>query len=358
MKGRFSQFGATYAGAVGAGLASALLFSLVTQGTIFALALAYLSPLPIMIAMIGFGRGAGLAATVLAALAVVAIAFMQRAQGASDGALGAAALSGLTFALSLALPALWLSFLAALSRPKDSSQWSITTGAGRAFARDYYPLERLLDYAVAISATIAVVATIVVSSRHGGFDAALNRAGDELTPMLQSLAAETPFPHEIDLHKLARLLVLAAPPVVAASTLLMLMFNLWIAARVAEVSGRLPRPWPDIPFELRLSRIYAPVLLAAIAVSFVGGLPGIISAIVAATLGMAFSLQGLAVIHELSRGLKYRTLLLGLVYACLALLMPWPLIVFAVIGLIESALSLRERKKNSISPKPDVNGKD
>ena len=170
--------------------------------------------------------------------------------------------------------------------------------------------------------------------------------------MLEGLAAETPFPHEIDLHKLARLLVLAAPPVVAASTLLMLMLNLWIAARVAEVSGRLPRPWPDIPYELRLSRIYAPVLLAAIAVSFVGGLPGIISAIVAATLGMAFSLQGLAVIHDLSRGLNYRTLLLGLVYACLALLMPWPLIVFAVIGLVESAFSLRDRKKNSISPKP------
>jgi hypothetical protein len=113
----------------------------------------------------------------------------------------------------------------------------------------------------------------------------------------------------------------------------------------------LPRPWPDIPFELRLSRIYAPVLLAAIAVSFVGGLPGIISAIVAATLGMAFSLQGLAVIHDLTRGLNYRTLLLGLVYACLALLMPWPLVAFAVIGMIESAFSLRDRKKNSISPK-------
>ncbi len=149
---------------------------------------------------------------------------------------------------------MWLSFLAALSRPKDAASWSIATGAGRAFARDYYPLERLLAYATAISATIAVVATIVVSSRHGGFDAALNSADEALTPMLESLAAETPLPRDVDLHKLARLLVLAAPPVVAASTLLMLMLNLWIAGRVAEVSGRLPRPWPDIPHELRLSR--------------------------------------------------------------------------------------------------------
>ncbi|MGA2638942.1 hypothetical protein [Methylocella sp.] len=353
MKGRISQFGATYAGAVGAGLASAVLFSLVTQGTIIAIALAYLAPLPIMIAMIGFGRAAGLVATALATLAVIAIAFAQQVQETSDGALGAAAFSGLAFALSLAAPALWLSFLAALSRPKDTASWSIATGAGRAFARDYYPLERLLAYAVAISATIAVIATIIVSSRHGGFDAALNRADEALTPMLESLAAETPLPHDVDLHKLARLLVLAAPPVVAASTLLMLMLNLWIAARVAEVSGRLPRPWPDIPHELRLSRAYAPVFLAAIAVAFVGGLPGLISAIVAAALGMAFSLQGLAVIHDLTRGLKYRAFLLGLIYACLVLppITPWPLIVFAAVGLLESAFSLRDRKKNSISPK-------
>jgi hypothetical protein len=351
MKSRFSQYGATYAGAVGAGLASALLFSLVTQGTLFAVALAYLSPLPIMIATIGFGRIAGLVASALAVLAIAAIGFIQQGRDASGDALGGAALSGLAFALSLAAPALWLSYLAALSRPKDAAAWSIATGAGRAFARDYYPLDRLLAYAVAISATIAVVATIVVSARHGGFDTALSQAEDALTPILQSLAAETPFPHEVDLRKLARLLALATPPVVAGSTLLMLMLNLWIAARVAEVSGRLPRPWPDIPHELRLPRTFAPVLFAAIAVSFVGGLAGVISAIVAAALGMAFSLQGLATIHDLSRGVKYRTLLLGLIYACLPLLPPWPLLAFAVIGLIESAFSLRDRKKNSISPK-------
>jgi hypothetical protein len=351
MKSRISRFGVTYASAVGAGLASALLFSLVAKGTILAISLAYLSPLPIMIATIGFGRAAGLAATALATLAVFAIALFEQYRAASDGALGAAGLSGLVFALSLALPALWISFLAALSHPKEDMSWTIATGAGRSIAREGYPIERLLAYGVAISATIAVVATVVVSSRQGGYLAALNRADAALTPMLETLAAETPFPHGMDLHQLARMLVLAAPPVVAASTLVMLMMNLWIAARVAEVSGRLPRTWPDIPHELRVPRIYAAVLLAAAAVSFAGGLPGLVSAIVAAAIAMAFSLQGLAVIHDLSRGLKYRTPLLALVYAALALLMPWPLFVFAAIGLIESAFSLRDRRKNSISPK-------
>jgi hypothetical protein len=169
MKSRISRFGVTYAGAVGAGLASALLFSLVTQGTIAAISLAYLSPLPIMIATIGFGRAAGAAATALATLAVIAISFIQQDRAMPDGALGAAALSGLTFALSLALPALWLGILAALSRPKDGSPWTTAAGAGRALARDDYPLGRLVAYGVAISATVSVVATLVVSVRQGGF---------------------------------------------------------------------------------------------------------------------------------------------------------------------------------------------
>lgn len=352
MKSRFSQFGASSAVAVGAGLASALLFSLVSQATVVAIALAYLSPLPIMIAMIGFGSAAGLTATVVATLAVFAVAFVQHTDATGGAALAAAGIAGLTFALSLAAPALWLSYLAATSRPKDGSSSSVAPGAGRSGAQDSSTLERLLAYGVAVSATIAVIATIVVSARRGGFEPALNHAADALTPLIQVLATDAPLPNGIDLQKLARLIVLAAPPAVAASTLMMLLLNLWLAGRVAQVSGRLPRPWPDIPHELRLSRIYAPVFLAAVGAAFIGGLPGLISAIVAAALGMAFALQGLAIIHDVSRGSKYRAIILGLVYFGLIILAPpWLLVVFAVLGLVESIFSLRDRKKNLISPK-------
>jgi Predicted membrane protein (DUF2232) len=352
MKNPFLIVGTPYAAAVGAGFASALLFSLVNQATAFAIALAYLSPLPIMIAVLGFGRMAGVVATVVAALAVFGIAIIQHPAEGRGGVVDAAALSGLTFAFSLGLPALWLSFLAALSRPKGSSSWSITTGAGRSFARDYCPLERLLTYGVAISATVAVVATIYVAFRHGGFEASLALAEAAVTPVLESLVADVSLPHGIDTHSVARLIILAAPPAVAASTLLMLMLNLWLAGRVAEVSGRLPRPWPDIPRELGLPRPYALVFAAAVAASFIGGFAGLISTIVAAALGMGFALQGLAVIHDLSRGSKFRTLLLILIYVCLSLLMPWPLLPLVLIGLVDSALSLRDRKQKKISPIP------
>lgn len=347
MKNRFLTLGAPYATAVGAGIAAALLFSLASQARILAIALAYLSPLPIMIAMLGFGRVSGAVATAVAAFTVFGLAILQQPHELRAANLDEAGLAGLVFALSLGLPAWWLSYLAALSRPKGSASWSVTIGAGRSFAREYCPLERLLTYAVAISATIAVIATIYVSFRHGGFEASLDLAEAEVTRILQRLVGDNPLPRGINLHTVARLIVLAAAPAMAASTLLMLMLNLWLAGRVAEVSGRLPRPWPDIPRDLRLPRVYALVFAAALAAAFVGALPGLIAAIVAATLGMGFALQGLAVMHDLSRGAKFRTPMLFAIYLGVFLLMPWPLALFTLIGLIEAAFSLRDRKEKA-----------
>ena len=153
MKGRVSQFGATYAGAVGAGLASAVLFSLVTQGTIFRVG-ARLSVAPAdhdRDDRFRPGRGAG------GDGARRPRRRRHRLHAAGSRSVRRRARRGGALRFDLrAEPGcrpFWLGFLAALSRPKDSSEWSIATGAGRAFARDYYPLERLLDYAVAISAT-------------------------------------------------------------------------------------------------------------------------------------------------------------------------------------------------------------
>jgi len=349
---RFFKFGTPHAVAIGAGLAAGVLFSLVHQATLLAMALAYLSPLPIMIAMLGFGNLAGVGATIVAALAVFGLAIAQQPSEQWFRSLDEAALAALVFVLSLGLPALWLSFLAAVSRAKGSSPWTIATAAGRSFGREYCPLERILTYAVAISATLAVAAAIYVSFRSGGFEIALDLAVKETTLVLERLIQDKPqLAGAIDPHAIAKWIVLAAAPVMAGSSLVMLLLNLWLAGRVVQVSGRLPRPWPNIARELQLPRIYALVFAAAIAATYFGRLPGLISAIVAAALGVAFALQGLAVIHDLSHGSRFRKPMLFLIYFGLFALMPWPLILFALIGLIEAAFSLRDRKDKSVARK-------
>ena len=52
--------------AIGAGLAAALLFAVMAKGTLLAVALAYLAPLPIVIATLGWGLDMGALAAVVA----------------------------------------------------------------------------------------------------------------------------------------------------------------------------------------------------------------------------------------------------------------------------------------------------
>lgn len=350
-KKRLLRLGPPAAISIGAGIAAAVLFSLAGQATFLAWVLATLSPLPIMIAMLGFGGFVGAGATATAALMVSAIAYAHQRSVNLDEA----ALQGLVFAFDLGLPAFWLSFLAVLSRTKGSTEWVVTTRVGSFFSREYCSLERILSYAVSICATIGVALAIYVTSLYGGFDLALERLVGSVTPFVEGLMGPTTqLPKGVDAHGLAQFMVLAAAPAVAASSLLMLMFNLWLAGRVVQLSGLLPRPWPDIPRELAMPRIYLLVFgAAALAAPYLGRLPGLIIGVVAVTVGVSFALEGLAVVHYLTRGLSFRIVLLLAIYLGLAVPVTWLVFVFGLIalGVLEAAFSLRDRKDKAASSK-------
>ena len=73
--------------------------------------------------------------------------------------------------------------------------------------------------------------------------------------------------------------------------------------------------------------------------------------IVVGGLGAAFALQGLAVAHALSRGLKLRIVMLVALYACCVLRAKYTLPVLAALGLVDAFARLRARAATS-SPKP------
>ena len=205
-------------------------------------------------------------------------------------------------------------------------------------------------------ATIGVAIAIYVSSCYGGFDIALEQLSAEIAPLVEELmSSRMQLPTGVDVHSLAHAMILAAAPMVAASSLVMLMLNLWLAGRVAQLSGQLPRPWPDIAWELRLPRIYLLVFGATAAIGpYIGGLPSLIVIIVAVTLGVAYALVGLAVAHYLTRGTSFRIPLLTVIYLGLAFPLTWLVFLLAliVVGILDAAFSLRDRKKKATEPNP------
>lgn len=284
---------------LGAGAAAALLFASVVSGSIAAIFLFYLAPLPILIAALGWSHVAGLIAAASATAVVVA-------------------LSGIFFFAVpvIAFGAWWLGYLSLLAR-------AATNGGGGAL--EWYPTGRLVLWAAVIGTAIVAAAVPNFGTDQQSLQAALRKTYERI----------------LRDQSLIDILVVAVPPAAAVFSTVTNVFNLWLAARVVKISGRLKRPWPDLAaWTLPTS---TPVLLAAaIAGSFLPDLLGILAGAFAASLLMAFAMLGFAVLHAITRGMSTRALVLAAVYAAAAVL-GWPVLAMSILGLAEAAFNIRGR---------------
>ncbi len=314
--------------AIGAGCAAAFLFAVSAQTSPLAMTLAYLAPLPIMIATMGWGVDAG---AISAAVSVAGLTLL------------AEPLTGLMYAASVAAPA-WM--LAAFAIAPLARYLPARLSSGQTFA----PVGSIVTLAAAIGMVGAWAVLTAVILYYGSYVEGAKQAVAALTALASDAFDST---DGVEARVFAETLVRLGPAAIAASTLLMLAINLYAAARSTQLSHRLQRSWPDLPTSLRL-----PWPLEIVAIGCAAGayaLPSPVSqyfSIGAGGLGAAFVLQGLAVAHALSRGLKLRVVMLIALYACCVLRAKYTLPVLAALGIIDAFARLRARASFLPSPKP------
>lgn len=311
--------------AIGAGIASALLFAVTVKVTVLALLLGYLAPLPIFIVSLGWGLDIGTMAGIIAGVATGAVF---------------EPLSGALLVLTIALPAWILSLVALLPVGK-----LLGPAAGSATPTPIAP-GKILATAVAISAAIGLATLISLTIVYGGYAKGVEALVAGLTPELKQAVDEvvTP-PAGYSAEDFYALIVRLSPAAIAASTVLMLSINLYIGGRSVQLSHRLPRPWPNLPESLVLPPALGIALVAAAALSLLLPAPvNQLAWIASGALGVAYILQGLAVLHAISRGLPARAPLLAGLYLGSLITATWSLPILALVGLLDSLLSLRARR--------------
>ncbi len=303
--------------AIGAGLASALLFFIPVKGTTIAMALALLGPLPVMIAGLGFGPRIGFAATAAGTLAI---------------SLAIAPLLGAFFAASLGLPAFWLARLAAQTiEPTD-----LDTPAPSAYSSG-----KLLAWIAILSAASAMLPALVLAFRFASIDEGVAETARLLAPVMRRLlGGEANIPYQMSAPEFARVIVLAMPALIAAWSVFTLSLNLWLAGRIARISGLEAPRKDDLPFALRLPRDALLVLFASIAACALGETPRFIASPLTAALLMAYALHGLAVVHGFLRANPLRSALLFGIYA-LIFMTAWPLLLAMAIGIFDSLIPVK-----------------
>jgi hypothetical protein len=316
----------TIAVGIGAGFVSALLFAVVITGSPLALLLSYVAPMPIFIAAMGWRHQAGLVATLAGAVAL---------------ALALKLSAALTFVIGISLPAWWIAYLALLGRSqtlpdgRDDTQW--------------YPVGRLLMWIAVISALITLAGAVAIASDHEAYLEAMRKTLRMVLsggmPGMPSLSGDAPpavTPRGTDFDALVNALASYVPVVAGASFMPMIAANLWLAAKVTQMSGRLARPWPILPNTV-LPR-EAVFMLAASGFGFFA-LPGFIGLGCGALFGgliTAFFLTGLAAIHAMTWGKPWRGLALGALYFALFIILTLALPVLALFGVADSLFNLRK----------------
>jgi hypothetical protein len=260
------------------------------------------------------------------------------------------AFSGMLFGLTVALPAWGLAAFATLHgspwrldsfrRPPVASAPLRPSAAPSAGPGVGTLVVVAAGVGIAIGAG-ALVAMIVV---YGGYQKGVETVATFLRPAIEEALGPSNLPDGFTLDDILRLVVKFSPPAIACSTTLMFAVNLYAAARSAQLSQRLTRSWPDVPSSLVLPPALGAILIVALGTWLAAPEPtSQFAALFVGGLGVVYVLQGLAVLHALSRRVRGRPALIAALYVACLVAPKWVLPAVAAIGLIESVASLRAR---------------
>lgn len=301
------------------GIASALLFAAVLGGGALAAPLFALSPLTIAIAGLGWGSYAGLSAAIAAAALLGAFA---------------GPLVGVIHLALAGLPVAWYAHQIGLARLLDEND--------PAAGLQWYPLARVFA-----SVTLVTPAALIVTGSVLGFtvDELAQNLADALIEM-SAASGSAEVPDRDQLLQVATFYVRLMPVSLAMLWVGVMSLDLWLAGRIVAKSGRLRRPWEDLPTAIGLPPALILVFGVAFFLALGDGALALAAGTVAGALGIGFALVGFATIHVMTQGNPARSLILGALYT-LTILFSLPLIPIAALGMADSVLGLRQKRINT-----------
>jgi hypothetical protein len=296
-----------------AGVVSVIALASSASGSLLSLPLSYFLPLPGLIAGIGWGVYAALSAWL---------------SGSVIGMLLFGEIIAISYAVAIGVPVILLSYLCWLNRAEgENTHW--------------YPAGYIIAWTCVFAGIITTIVILLIGTDMDTYqknlDLFINTGFIGQMPSGMEGTLNTDM-----IAYLKEIIVKFLPAMLASSWAILMLVNLWLAAKVLHISGRLYMGWPDIrSIEYPQYLVYGFILSLALAL-FYPGIPGIIANGFAGAFFMAWLLMGLAVIHTITTGHSMRGLFLFATYAGMMLIVHIAVIV-AGIGVSEPAIRLRER---------------
>lgn len=315
---------------IGAGLVAAILFAAGGRSSL-GLMLMYLAPLPILIVALGWHHLLGVLATCVGALALT---FLYQSK------------AGMAFAIGPGLSAWLPAYLTLVAQPTNAANDNESGGS-----RWLTPGHLMFCLAL-VGATSSFAALMSMTDADiERYRAALERAAAELLRGPSGRPGAPPLP--LTPRELADLMLGIAPTALGAGLTLMATANLWLGAKIVSASGRLRRPWPDVP-SLRMPLAASILVVLAGLLAQSAGMVGYAAGALFGALVIGFAFQGLALVHFVTRGSGVRIALLVVLYFFLAVASYLVVPLLALVGLADSIVPLRRRRGAPPSSRNDI----
>ncbi len=314
---------------ISAGALSVLIFLISASGSVLTAPLIYASPLPLVVAGLGWGWTSSLTGAVLA----IGLA------GLMTGALGAA-----VYALSAAVGPVWLSRQALMGNGSGGDA----------------PSGQLLVWATALAALLFGLCAIWFSQYEGGLQGQLEIAVTAVPLDLEGIIGRFEASGvEISREQFISVFSAMIPAAMALIWVMALLANLLVGQTIVERLGRAQRGRFEIA-KLELPKGLGLILLVLAAAAFFSGNVGFIASTLAAVFILPFFLTGLITVHVMTnvwanrdaeKAAGFRGLRKGLLVGFYIMLLVWgllPLLVCAL-GFIDQWRGLR---RNALAVAP------
>ncbi len=306
-----------------AGIAAAVVFVSATTGPLpMRVVLFMLTPLPLFLSGFGWGWGTTLIAGIIGSFAMAIL---------TTPAIGA------VFAISQMVPSTILIYLVTLNRPAAAPGPDVDPATGV----EWYPIGRIVIWAAAISGLMALAALLMIGPDMESLRVEVRKLIDVvLKAQLEAMNGGTAI-GEAELDRMTDFAIYLLPAATAVSWMLTVLFNLWFAAKITQASGKLHRPWPDLP-AIRFPRATPLALVAVSTLTLLPGYLALAASAISGALFFAYVLMGLAVIHYITRGKPWRPFALWGLYGALFILNTGVSLVIALLGIADSFLPIRK----------------
>jgi hypothetical protein len=322
----------------GAGLTSAVLFSSVVTQSPLALLLLFLSPLPLLIAGMGW--------TPYATFFGIALAGIGLSLTWGGETLIYSYLMMVALPTSILAPASTLQVQTLIRRYNSKTDenevsqrtWWLSVGA-----------------ILMVSCVVAAFITLFSAMRVGDYATYRTFVRELAENFLRfhfQLKDKEPIvmPAGLETADVVNTMVAFVPLVLGMLMAFYLSLNVWASARLLAMSSLLPRPWVSV-HTLRLPRELIFALLALVFFALFSGYVGFLGKAFVGTIIAAFAIQGAVSLHVMSMRTSVRPLILIAFYLTI-FMMPWVLVFVATFGALQTFISPKRRKTPPPSSTP------